>query len=119
MIRGIYCSNTGLNALQKKMDVIGNNIANVNTQGFKQVKISIITFKEEINGVIAGDTKTDLSAGSLVKTDNGFIESSNVDLIQNMADMITTARSFSLNSRMITSEDDMLKKAAEQVGTLK
>jgi len=116
MIRGIYCSNTGLNAMQQKMNVIANNIANVNTEGFKQSEISIKTFKEEINGVISGDIKTDVSAGVL--KDNG-LENSNVDLTENIAEMISTARSFSLNSRMITAQDEILKKAAEEIGTMK
>lgn len=217
MIRGLYCSNTGLNAMQKKMEVIANNLANVNTDGFKQGKISIKTFKEEINGVMANKINSDFSEGSLKQTDNiynfaiegdaffkittdqgyiyskngsfsineegylvdtydrkilgvnsevkmvngkpdqdfylasfkiketlspteggffaaepsgeakaenitvkqGFMENANVDLVQNMADMISISRSFSLNSRMITSQDEILKKAAEDVGSLK
>ena len=117
MNRGIYCSNTGLNAMQKKMSVIVNNLANVNTDGFKQGKISIKTFQQQLDGVMAGDEKADISAGVL--NNNGDIESSNVDLVTNIADMISTARSYSLNSRMITSQDEILKKAAEEVGTLK
>jgi len=217
MIRGIYCSNTGLDAMQKKMEVIANNLANVNTDGFKQNKISIKTFKQEINGVIVDKIKNDFSDGSRKETDNinnfaidgdaffrlntaqgdiytrngsfsinkdgyladtygnkvvgvngdvkmvdgkpdqdfylasfqnkeyltptqggflaasqsgetqaenikvskGFVESSNVDLLQNMTDMITLERSFAMNGRMITSQDEMLKKAVEEVGALK
>jgi len=203
--------------MQKKMEVIANNLANVNTDGFKQGKISIKTFKEEINGVMANKINSDFSEGSLKQTDNiynfaiegdaffkittdqgyiyskngsfsineegylvdtydrkilgvnsevkmvngkpdqdfylasfkiketlspteggffaaepsgeakaenitvkqGFMENANVDLVQNMADMISISRSFSLNSRMITSQDEILKKAAEDVGSLK
>lgn len=36
MIRGLYTAATGLNAQQLEIDVIANNIANVNTTGFKQ-----------------------------------------------------------------------------------
>jgi len=214
MIKAIYSSNTGLNAMQKKMDVIANNIANVNTEGFKQSKLS---FREEMNGVFPEENRSDFSAGNLKQTDRqydfalegdaffqintpqgfrysrngsftvnesgylvdnngnkvvgvagdikvvdgkpnqdfylvnfknkeylipseaGFvdpgqsglskadnfqvlqnvIENSNVDLVQNIADMISTARSFSLNSRMVITEDDMLKKAVDEIGTLK
>ncbi len=217
MIRGIYCSNTGLNALQKKMEVIGDNLANANTDGFKQEKIAIKTFQEEINGVMANKITSDFSDGSEKETGNicnfaiegdaffklqtdqgyiytrngsftvneegylvdtfgrkvvgttgaikmvdgapdqdfylasfankesltrteggflatapgaetkaeninvlpGFVEASNVDLVQNMTDMINVSRSFALNSRMITSQDEMLKKAVEEVGALK
>lgn len=36
MIRGIYSSISGVIAAQRRMDVLGNNIANVNTTGFKE-----------------------------------------------------------------------------------
>jgi flagellar basal-body rod protein FlgG len=36
MIRGIYTSISGVIAAQRRMDVLGNNIANVNTTGFKE-----------------------------------------------------------------------------------
>ena len=35
MMRSLYSGVAGLNTHQKKMDVIGKNIANVNTVGFK------------------------------------------------------------------------------------
>jgi flagellar basal-body rod protein FlgG len=36
MIRSLWISQTGLDAQQTKMDVIANNLANVNTNGFKR-----------------------------------------------------------------------------------
>lgn len=36
MIRSMYSGITGLQNHQQKLDVIGNNIANVNTYGFKK-----------------------------------------------------------------------------------
>jgi len=116
MIRGIYCSNTGLNAMQQKLNTIANNLANVNTEGFKQEKILFKTFINEINGVVPAGTAVDFSAGSL--KENGQ-ESSNVDLIYNLSEMISTARNYSLNSKMIMSQDEMLKKAADEIGLLK
>ncbi|MGC9129252.1 MAG: flagellar hook-basal body complex protein, partial [Acidithiobacillus sp.] len=35
MIRSLYVAKTGLEAEQTRMDVIANNLANVNTSGFK------------------------------------------------------------------------------------
>ena len=35
MMRALYSGVSGLKTHQTKMDVIGNNIANVNTTGFK------------------------------------------------------------------------------------
>ena len=36
MIRSLYIAQTGLEAQQTQMDVIANNLANVNTTGFKK-----------------------------------------------------------------------------------
>src|SRR5437764_11886100 len=36
MIRSLWISKTGLDAQQTQMDVISNNLANVNTTGFKR-----------------------------------------------------------------------------------
>ncbi|SNX55514.1 flagellar hook protein FlgE [Thermoanaerobacterium sp. RBIITD] len=51
MLRSMYSAVSGLKAHQAKMDVIGNNIANVNTVGFKA---SRMTFKEIFNQTIKG-----------------------------------------------------------------
>lgn len=40
MIRGFYTARSGLQAQQANMDVIANNLANVNTAGYKPVKVS-------------------------------------------------------------------------------
>ncbi len=217
MMRGIYNSNTSLNALQQKIDVTGNNIANSATDGFKESKLGVRTFKEEINGVAADRLKINFAQGTLRETGDpnnfaiegdgffkintgegtmytrqgafqtnaegylitsqgykvaglngevkmvdgqpdqplaltsfahaeylvpveggfiaseqcgageageaavkqGFLEASNVDPAQNLVDLITVSRAYSINSRMITAQDEILKKAAEEVGALK
>lgn len=43
MMRSLFSGITGLRSHQTKMDVVGNNIANVNTQGFKK---SAVTFAD-------------------------------------------------------------------------
>lgn len=39
MLRALWTSKSGLNANQEKLDVISNNIANVNTTGYKKVEV--------------------------------------------------------------------------------
>ncbi|AOY77314.1 flagellar hook protein FlgE [Clostridium formicaceticum] len=51
MMRSMFSAVSGLRAHQTKMDVIGNNIANVNTIGFKG---SRMTFQEVMNQTIQG-----------------------------------------------------------------
>ncbi len=51
MMRSMYSGVSGLRVHQSKMDVIGNNIANVNTVGFKGSKV---TFQEVFSQTIKG-----------------------------------------------------------------
>jgi len=51
MMRSMYSGVSGLRAHQTKMDVIGNNIANVNTVGFKKGQV---TFQEVFSEVVRG-----------------------------------------------------------------
>lgn len=51
MMRSMYSGVSGLRVHQNKMDVIGNNIANVNTVGYKR---GTMTFQEVFSQVIRG-----------------------------------------------------------------
>ncbi|MFP4017261.1 MAG: flagellar basal-body rod protein FlgF, partial [Halanaerobiales bacterium] len=51
MLRSMYSGVSGLTAHQTKLDVIGNNIGNVNTTGFKG---SRVTFKEMLSQTLQG-----------------------------------------------------------------
>ena len=51
MMRSMYAGVSGLRTHQSKMDVIGNNIANVNTIGFKKGQM---TFKEVFSQTLRG-----------------------------------------------------------------
>ena len=41
MMRSLYSGVSGLRVHQTKMDVIGNNISNVNTVGFKSSSVTV------------------------------------------------------------------------------
>ncbi len=53
MLRSMYSGISGMKNFQTKLDVIGNNIANVNTFGFKKGRV---TFKDMISQTVAGAT---------------------------------------------------------------
>ncbi|HHW38886.1 MAG TPA: flagellar basal body rod protein FlgG [Bacillales bacterium] len=53
MLRSMYSGISGMKNFQTKLDVIGNNIANVNTYGFKKGRT---TFKDLVSQQIAGAT---------------------------------------------------------------
>ena len=51
MLRSMYSGISGLRNFQTKLDVIGNNISNVNTYGFKKGRV---IFKDLISQTVAG-----------------------------------------------------------------
>lgn len=75
MVKSMFSGIAGLRAHQQKMDVIGNNIANVNTFGYKAGRV---TFKESIyqttssssngNDVFGGSNPSQVGYGSQVGT---------------------------------------------------
>jgi len=53
MMRSLFSGVSGLKNHQVKMDVLGNNIANVNTTGFKQSRVS---FQDMLSQTLSGGT---------------------------------------------------------------
>ncbi|MDP4158114.1 MAG: flagellar basal body protein, partial [Bacillota bacterium] len=51
MLRSMYSGISGMKNFQTKLDTIGNNIANVNTYGYKKERVS---FKDAMNQMISG-----------------------------------------------------------------
>lgn len=60
MVRSLYSGISGLRNHQVSMDVTGNNIANVNTVGFKT---SRVTFEESMSQLLQGATRPAGNAG--------------------------------------------------------
>lgn len=60
MLRAMYSGVSGLRSFQTKLDVIGNNIANVNTIGYKKARIM---FQDVLSQNIAGGTAPNPAAG--------------------------------------------------------
>ncbi|WP_019003764.1 flagellar basal body rod protein FlgG [Cohnella laeviribosi] len=56
MIRSMYSGVSGMRGFQTKLDVIGNNIANVNTTGFKAGRVM---FQDILSQTVAGGTTPD------------------------------------------------------------
>ena len=62
MLRSMYSGISGLKNFQTKMDVIGNNIANVNTYGFKKGRT---IFKDLISQSVAGASGPSINRGGV------------------------------------------------------
>ncbi len=60
MMRSMFSGVSGLKSHQTKMDVIGNNIANVNTVGFKSGRV---TFQEIFSQTLKGASSSDSASG--------------------------------------------------------
>ncbi|ADY55413.1 fagellar hook-basal body protein [Syntrophobotulus glycolicus DSM 8271] len=60
MMRALFSAVSGLQAHQKKMDVIGNNIANVNTVAYKA---SRVTFSDILSQTLSSATGADSTSG--------------------------------------------------------
>ena len=77
--------------------------------------------KIERDGVIDLDgvflNRIPLPRGTTLRT--GFLESSNVDAIGEMVDMLSAERSFETAQKVLTTIDQTRERAASQVGTLK
>jgi flagellar hook protein FlgE len=59
MMRSMFSGVSGLRAHQTRMDVIGNNVANVNTVGFKSGRVTFQEiFSQTLKGASAPDTAT-------------------------------------------------------------
>ena len=60
MMRSMFSGVSGLRTHQTRMDVIGNNIANVNTVAFKSGRV---TFQEVFNQTLSGASAPDATTG--------------------------------------------------------
>ncbi|SFM32159.1 flagellar hook protein FlgE [Gracilibacillus orientalis] len=61
MLRSMYAGISGMKAFQTKLDVVGNNIANVNTSGFKKGRA---TFQDMMSQSVSGaSAPTDIRGG--------------------------------------------------------
>lgn len=90
MIRGLYTAGTGMNVQTKRMDVISNDLANVNTTGYKKDDAVVSSFQEVLTyrmkdmqnnipnnnaigsmtlGARIDEIYTQFAQGSLIKTD--------------------------------------------------
>lgn len=95
MLRSMYSGISGMKNFQTKLDVIGNNIANVNTYGFKKGRV---TFKDAISQTISGASAPATGGrGGKNPTQVGLGATiSSVDTVDNQGSMQTTGRTLDL-----------------------
>ena len=90
----MYSGISGMKNFQTKLDVIGNNIANVNTYGFKKGRV---TFKDTMNQMVSGASAATDNRGGKNATQVGLGSTlATVDTIHSGASLQTTGRSLDL-----------------------
>ncbi|PKR87064.1 flagellar basal body rod protein FlgG [Heyndrickxia camelliae] len=94
MLRSMYSGISGMKNFQTKLDVIGNNIANVNTYGFKKGRV---TFKDAISQSISGASAPTTGLGGKNPTQVGLGSTlGSIDTVDTQASMQTTGRPLDL-----------------------
>ncbi|MBR0597536.1 flagellar hook-basal body complex protein [Sinanaerobacter chloroacetimidivorans] len=90
MLGSMYSAVSGLSAHQTKMNVIGNNIANVNTYGFKASRVTFSdVFYQTMNGASAPTT----NGGGTNPTQLGYgAKVNSIDVLNTRAGSATTDR---------------------------
>lgn len=95
MLRSMYSGISGMKNFQTKLDVIGNNIANVNTYGFKK---SRVTFGDLMNQTVAGASAGSGNRGGTNAMQVGLgSKISTIDTIHTNSSQQTTSRSLDLS----------------------
>lgn len=94
MLRSMYSGISGIKNFQTKLDVIGNNIANVNTYGFKKGRV---TFKDAMSQTISGALSAQGNRGGVNPKQVGLGSTlATIDTIHTEASMQSTGRSLDL-----------------------
>jgi flagellar hook protein FlgE len=90
----MYSGISGMKNFQTKLDVIGNNIANVNTYGFKKGRV---TFKDTMNQTISGASAAQENRGGKNPMQVGLGSTlSTIDTIHTQSSLQSTGRPLDL-----------------------
>lgn len=88
MLKSLYSGVSGMKGFQTKLDVIGNNVANVNTVGFKKNRVM---FQDIINQNIAGATAPTGQNGGVNPKQTGLgVRTGSIDTIHTPGSPMTT-----------------------------
>lgn len=94
MLRSMYSGISGMKNFQTKLDVIGNNIANVNTYGFKKGRV---VFKDILSQNIAGASAPGATRGGVNPRQVGLgSQLAAIDTIDTTGSPQTTGRTLDL-----------------------
>lgn len=94
MLRSMYAGISGMKGFQTQLDVVGNNIANVNTAGFKKGRV---TFQDMMSQTIAGASAPTAIRGGINPAQVGLgSQIGSIDNIHTGGNLQTTNRTLDL-----------------------
>ena len=115
--REITISQTGLVSALVGDDTTSTELGNIDLADFVNeaglVAIGRNLFREtDSSGAAALGTPGSDGYGTLLQ---GYVENSNVNLVEEMAHMITTQRAFEINSNVVSTSDEMMQTTTNMV----
>jgi flagellar basal-body rod protein FlgC len=110
MISGINSSLAALFTFGKMLSNTAGNVANVNTDGYKK---TVGTIEEDGEGLPELDLSKSDSPGALVQEDGVTTETSNVDLLEELPQMMVAQRGYEANIKALSVQDDVLKSTLD------
>ncbi len=117
MISPFDSGSSAISAFSVKMNVTANNLANVNSDGFKKNRT---TFKEGFFGGVEPNVDQVNTPGFTKPiADNGelqTIEASNVDIAEEISESISTLSGYKANLKSIQVYDEMLGTLLDTLG---
>jgi flagellar basal-body rod protein FlgC len=117
MISALNGTISALKAFVTKLGATADNIANVNTDGFKRNRAVL---HEDYNGGVRLELSKDQSPGLRydVIEDGEKVEkeTANVDLSEEIPDLMLTKRAYQANLKTIETQDEMLGSLLDTIG---
>ena len=90
MLQAMFNGVSAIEAHQEKMDVIGNNIANVSTTGYKAGRV---TFEDQLSQTLQGASKSNASTGGTNPQQLGLgVKVASIDTIMTQGGLQSTSR---------------------------
>ena len=114
MISGVQAALSGLQAYSVATEATANNVANMNTNGFKKDRVTLSSqYPQGVSATVDKDNSP--GAYSLDSTSQGdqMAESSNVDLTQEMPNMMINQAAFNVNIKSLQASDQMMQSLLE------
>ena len=110
MINGVHAAVSGLHAMVTRVEKNANNVANMQTEGFK--KDRVLLSERYPQGVEATVEKMKTPGPYVAEmTERGYemIEQSNVDLVEELPELLLNKHGFNANIKTMQTADQMAR----------